>query len=144
MALRLEALSKAPSPRAVDHVAEVALPPMVPLRGAVSMAQMVSGAPASTVAAGSIVMTTSADAATQGPAGSLVVSVSVTVPAAIFPVPDALLILRLEALSKAPSPRAVDHVAEVAPPPMVPASVTVAVEQRAEERPAGKESGASS
>src|SRR5690606_30140442 len=70
-----------PSP-AVLHVTFAALPPKLPPRGSVTPpAQIICGAPASTVAGSSIMITTLSLAAGQGPAGSLVVKVNVTVPA---------------------------------------------------------------
>src|SRR5690606_2381945 len=105
------------------HVALVALPPMVPDSGTGSPAQIVSGVPASTVASGSMVITISSDTATHGPGGSFVGRVSVTVPAALSSSLGVYVALRDVALSNDPVPDEV-HVAEEAPPPIVPVSTT--------------------
>ncbi len=60
------------------------LPPKLPASGVIVLpAQTVCGDPAFTVAIGFTVMTTVDVAAGQGPAGSLVVKVNVTVPLVI-------------------------------------------------------------
>jgi hypothetical protein len=60
--------------------------------------------------------------ALQGPAGSLVVKVKVTLPAAISAAEGVYVAVKSDVLLKVPDPE-VDHKAEVAPPPMVPANV---------------------
>ena len=70
-------------PLGADHVALVAPPPTTPARLIDPPAQTVCGDPAFTVATGFTVMSTVETAAPQGPAGSFVVNVSVTVPLAI-------------------------------------------------------------
>src|SRR5690606_40367369 len=98
---------------------------MTPANATVPSEHIVRFVPASTVGAGSMVITTSSVAGRQGPAGSLVVSVSVTVPAAMSPGPGVYTALSRLALLNVPSPSKVDHVALVALPPIVPASVAV-------------------
>src|SRR5690606_12668126 len=83
-ALRRFSLLNVPSPE-LDQTADVAEPPITPDSVTLSPEQMVTGAPASTVAKGLMVKTTLSDTDGHAPAGSLVVSVSVTVPAAISP-----------------------------------------------------------
>jgi hypothetical protein len=67
------------------HEAEVAPPPMVPAIEMLPFAQTLWSGPALTVASGLIVRTNDADAEGHGPAGSFVVSVSVTAPAVLSP-----------------------------------------------------------
>ncbi len=64
----------------VVHVEEVALPPVVPDKVKLLPAQIVSFAPAFTVATGFIVNTMRSFEAGQGPAGSFVVNVKETDP----------------------------------------------------------------
>jgi hypothetical protein len=64
--------------------------------------------------------------ARQGPAGSLVVNVSVTIPAVLSAALGVYVVFRAVALAKAPVPDVV-QVDDVAPPPLVPVSETVAV-----------------
>src|SRR5690606_15229653 len=98
---------------------------MTPANATVPSEHIVRFVPASTVGAGSMVITTSSVAGRQGPAGSWVVSVSVTVPAAMSPGPGVYTAFGRLAFLNVPSPRKGDRVALVALPPIVPASVAV-------------------
>ena len=81
--------------------------------------QITSAAPALTVAAGLIVRTIDDATAGQGPAGSLVVMVRVTVPLEISVAPGVYTAVLTSELSlKLPSPEVV-QVEDVAPPPRV-------------------------
>src|SRR5664279_3412508 len=107
-----------------DHVADVALPPLRPASVTVLPAQIIWSAPAFTVAAGFIVITIASLTARQGPAGSSVVNVSVTVPAvtsAALGVYTAFSVVLLGAYVPVPPVQ----VALDAPPPITPASVAV-------------------
>jgi len=108
---------KLPPPPLHDPL--VALPPTIPFKLTVPPAQIVWVLPALAVATWSTVIITVEVTAGQGPAGSLVVSVSVTVPLAILGVYVDVKELRFEKV-----PLGADHVALVALPPIVPASVT--------------------
>ena len=73
-------------PVADDQVPPVAAPPTVPTKPAVLLpAQIVWLAPAMAVATGWIVIVIVEVTASQGPTGSLLVKVTVAVPAAIWP-----------------------------------------------------------
>jgi hypothetical protein len=85
-------------------------------------AQIVAAEPAETVAAGLIVKTNELVAAPHGPAGSFVVKVNVTEPAAISAAEGVYVAFNAAALLKEPVPLVV-QVEEVAPPPIAPASV---------------------
>ena len=102
----------------------MAPPPIVPANVTVPPAHTDCAGPALTVAAGSTVMTTVDETAGQGPEGSLVVSVSVTVPLVILGVYVGVSELVLEKV-----PLGALHVELVALPPLVPASVTDPPEQ---------------
>ena len=107
-----------------DHVAVVAEPPIVPASVTVLLPHIVCAGPASTVAAGLIVITTLSDAAGHAPAGSLVVSVSVTVPAATSAADGVYTAFSVLAFgANVPLPPL--HVTVIAAPPIVPANVTV-------------------
>jgi hypothetical protein len=100
------------------QVALVALPPMVPANVMVPPAHTVCGTPAFAVAAGFTVIITVDVTAGQGPAGSSVVKVSVTVPLAMLGVYVDVKELTLEKV-----PLGALHVELDAPPPIVPAKV---------------------
>ena len=80
--------------------------------------------PAFTVAAGAIVMCMAPLTAPHGPAGSFVVSVSVTLPAAISAALGVYVAFSVEAFGlNVPAPPL--HMALEAPPPITPASCTL-------------------
>ena len=80
---------------------------------------MVASLPALTVAVGLMVNTIASETAGQGPAGSLVVMVNVTVPEVISAADGVYTGLTIVALLKDPVPEVV-HVEEVALPPRDP------------------------
>src|SRR5690606_22073062 len=88
----------------------------------------------------SMVIVTLSFIAGQGPSGSFVVSVSTTEPAAMSFGPGVQIALSSAGLLNEPSP-AVDQVALVAAPPMVPASVAVVPAQIVIGTPASTEAG---
>jgi uncharacterized protein with FMN-binding domain len=110
----LDALAKVPVPEVVQ-VEDVALPPMDPLRVAVLPEQIVCADPAAAVAAGLIVKVIKSVAAEQGPAGSLVVMVKVTDPAAMSAAEGVYVVTGVLALANVPLPLVV-QVDELAPP----------------------------
>ena len=126
-------LLKVPVPLVV-HVAEDAAPPKDPAIVAVPPAQITNDDPADTVATGFIVNVIEAFTAPQGPAGSSVVYVNVTDPAAISAAPGVYTAVGV-LLLKDPVPLVV-HVAEVAPPPKEPAIVAVLPAQITNDEPA--------
>ena len=83
---------------------------------------MVASTPALTVAAGFMVSTIASFTAGQGPAGSLVVSVKVTVPAVISAAEGVYTAFTKVALLNVPVPEVV-QVEDVAPPPRTPDKV---------------------
>ena len=82
MAAKSDASLKIPVPEVV-HVELTALPPLVPERVYVLPWQMTASAPALAVAARLMVNIIASKAAGQGPGGSLVVRVNVTLPVAM-------------------------------------------------------------
>src|SRR5690349_23490939 len=85
VAFRVDALG-ANVPAPPDHVPVVAAPPTAPASCTCgALAHTARSAPASAVAAGGMVMCTVSPIGPHGPAGSFVVRVSVTPPAAISP-----------------------------------------------------------
>lgn len=120
-------LLKVPSPD-VDHVAEVADPPILPDSEIVFPEHTACEGPALAVATSSMVITTLSLAGRHGPGGSLVVKVSVTVLAVISFGPGVYIAFASVLSLNVPSPE-VDHVALVAALPKVPASVAVPSEQ---------------
>lgn len=100
------------------HVAEVALPPIVPARSIAPEEQIPLSGPASTIAAGLTVITTVEVTGGHGPAGSFVVSVSVTVPLVILGV-----YVEFNALGFEKVPLGALHVPDVAAPPTAPFNV---------------------
>jgi len=115
------ALLKLPVPE-VDQAEEAALPPLEPFNKYVLPSQIVASEPALAVAAwfmDNIILSLTAP---QGPAGSLVVMVSVTVPAAISAGEGVYTAFNKAALLNVPDPEVV-QVDEVALPPREPLSV---------------------
>ena len=103
---------------------EVALPPITPASVYVPPAQIVAAEPAVAVAAGLIVNTIVLVTKPQGPAGSLVVKVNVTEPAAISAADGVYTAVAEVAELKVPVPEVV-HVKLAALPPIEPAKVYV-------------------
>jgi hypothetical protein len=99
------------------HDPEVALPLMLPFRTIGSELQTVKLVPASTIASGFTVIITVPEAEPQGPEGSLVVKVNVTVPEVIAGV---YVAFRSEVLEKLPLVAL--QVADEALPPIDPLS----------------------
>jgi hypothetical protein len=102
------------------HVPLVALPPMLPANVIVPPAQTDCGVPALAIAGAFTVMSTVDVAALQGPEGSFVVNVSVTVPFVIVGV-----YVEASEFTFEKFPLDALHVALVALPPIVPFNVTV-------------------
>src|SRR5687768_4758307 len=127
MAVNDEGSLNVPSPEVVQE-AEPADPEIVPASATVLPTQIVWAAPASTTAAASMSMTTLSLAGRHGPAGSLVVKVSVAVPLVISVGPGVYTAFEAVLSLKVPSPE-VDHVALVAAMPKVPERVAVPLEQ---------------
>jgi hypothetical protein len=117
------ALLNDPSP-AVDQLPLVAAPLNTAPSVAVPFSQIVCAGPASTVAAGFIVMTTLSVTGPHGPAGSFVVNVNITLPAARSAVPGVYTADSELALLNVPSP-GLDQVADETEGPKAPARVTV-------------------
>ena len=76
-----------------------------------------------TVGAGNIVTTRASLTEVQGPVGSLLVKVRVTVPAAISAALELYVVARADALANVPVPEVL-HVEEDAPPLLVPVTET--------------------
>lgn len=110
-------------PAPPDHVAFVAEPPIVPARGAVASAHIDWSDPAFTVGAGYIVTTMASLTEVQGPVGSLVVRVRVTVPEAISAALGLYVVASAVAFANEPVPDEL-HVEVEAPPPLVPETET--------------------
>jgi hypothetical protein len=119
----------------VVHVTEVAPPLIEPERVYTSPEQMVAFEPAFTCASEVIVNTTLSETAVHGPAGSLLVIVNVTVPAAISTALGMYIGVNDVLLLNVPVPLVV-HVTELALPPMVPAKVYVLPEHTVAPAPA--------
>ena len=109
------------------HVPEVAPPPTIPARLTVLLEQITWSAPAFTVAAGLMVNIKLSLTIGQGPVGSLVVRVSVTLPEAISAALGVYTAVIEVIVEKLPDPEE-DHVADVAPPPKFPDKVAVVFE----------------
>src|SRR5881394_507649 len=126
MALSAVALGlKLPAPP--FHMPEAAPPPTAPASVTLgSLAHTAMSTPASAVAAGAMVMRMASLTAAHGPAGSFVVSVSVTPPAAISAAAGVYVALSAEAEGAyVPAPPL--QVPLVAPPPTPPANCTAGV-----------------
>jgi len=126
-ALVSEALLNVPVPDVV-HVEEDAAPPRDPFNVYDDPEHIVASVPALTVASGFMVRVMLSLTASQGPAGSFVVRVSVTDPAEISAADGVYTGFSNVALLNVPVPE-VDHVDEVALPPLVPFNVYVLPEQ---------------
>ena len=120
-------LSNVPSPDVV-HIDDVADPPLTPLRETVLPEQIVWAGPASIVGAAWMVIITLSLAGRQGPAGSLVVKVNVTLVFAMSVGPGVYSAVGEVASLKDPSPDVV-HVALDAPLPKDPANIAFVSEQ---------------
>lgn len=121
MAPNKAALLNVPEPE-VDHVEETALPPITPAKVYVPPEQIVALLPAAAVAAGLMVITIVLVTNGHGPAGSLVVNVKVTVPAAMSAPEGVYTAVADVAKLNVPVPE-VDHNNVVALPPIEPANV---------------------
>ena len=129
------ASSNVPVPEVV-HVKLAALPEIVPPKVyVVVVLQIAASAPAFAIALGFIVNTIESFTAPQGPVGSSVVNVNVTVPAAISAAEGVYTAVADVASLNVPVPEVV-QVKELAPPPIAPDNVLVSELQIVESVPA--------